>query len=274
MSLKNVSHSDPERASVSVTATAVAAMRALETELGEKALIRDPFARKLAGEDGIQWISALDEKTRNQMQTVVAARTKFIDDHIITTVSKGIKQVVIFGSGLDARAFRLSVLSSATCFEVDFSEVHAFKDQKLSEIGVTAIGKRVAVAANLSLPTWPQIMKESGFDDKQPTFWLLEGLTGYLKEQELRSFLTLIKKLSAAGSELLATFVGTKAIITTSMHAFLTDTGADLLKEYGWIASQVTIDSLVEKYGKMRNPEESLGYWVTWAHLPKTQSFL
>ena len=56
-------------------------------------------------------------------------RTRFLDDLLLDACAGGTRQVVIFGAGLDARAFRLSWPEGVRLFELDMPGVLEFKDE-------------------------------------------------------------------------------------------------------------------------------------------------
>ena len=48
-----------------------------------------------------------------QSVPVVIARTRYIDDFVLKQYASGVRQFVILGAGMDARAFRLPGISAA-----------------------------------------------------------------------------------------------------------------------------------------------------------------
>ena len=52
----------------------------------------------------------------------VAIRTRYFDDFIVYSLPD-ISQVVLLGSGLDTRAYRLPLTASTTIFEIDLPEI-------------------------------------------------------------------------------------------------------------------------------------------------------
>lgn len=175
--LGDVKHSDPSRSFVSKTARSVAGMRAKETEKGDAALVVDPFAKLLAGPEDGSWLDTLPESSREFLVDMLAVRTKHIDDFLTRQAGAGTAQLVIVGSGLDTRSYRLAPLTGFPVYELDFPEVHAFKTGKLS--GVSApLAALSSVGVDLSQPSWPSALISAGFDTTKPSIWLLEGLIG------------------------------------------------------------------------------------------------
>src|SRR5580692_11385685 len=111
--------------SVGVTATVVAAARAIATR-ADRPLINDPYAEPLVRAVGVDLLTRLasgeidaaelndvpDGATgsagaMSRMADNMAVRTKFFDEFFLAAAQAGIKQAVILASGLDARAYRL-----------------------------------------------------------------------------------------------------------------------------------------------------------------------
>src|SRR5580658_6592236 len=100
---------------VAKTALWVAAWRALESERTD-ALFHDPFASTLAGEEGVETLRATDALRRGSPPTV-EVRTHFFDERLGVGAERGLRQVVIVASGMDARAWRLAWPAGLRLFE-------------------------------------------------------------------------------------------------------------------------------------------------------------
>jgi len=84
-------------------------------------------------------------------------------------------------------------------FELDQPEVIEFKTRTLAELGVEPTAQRRTVAIDLR-DDWPKALLDSGFDPKQPTAWIAEGLLVYLPPEAQDRLLDAITELSASGS--------------------------------------------------------------------------
>lgn len=202
------------KTSVGVTATMVAAARAVATK-ADQPLINDQYAEPLVRAVGVDFLTRWatgdldiadvdsDDSTwkLQQMPDAMAVRTRFFDAFFADATQAGIRQAVILASGLDARAYRLQWPTGMTVFEVDQPEVIAFKTQTLSELGATPTADRRTVAIDLR-NDWPAALAEAGFDKTQPTAWIAEGLLGYLPPEAQDRLLDNISALSADGSRL------------------------------------------------------------------------
>ena len=113
---------------VSDTAFMVAAWRAAESERPD-ALFHDPFAARLAGEQGRAIVASL-HGFLGGWQVVI--RTLIIDDLIQKAVVAGADTIVNLGAGLDARPYRMALPESLRWIEVDYPEVIDWKADKLA----------------------------------------------------------------------------------------------------------------------------------------------
>jgi methyltransferase (TIGR00027 family) len=195
--------------SVGATATAVAASRAAASR-GPDALLNDPFAEPLVRAVGIDHFieiangelnAAEDDPVLNRraMNEQMTVRTRFFDDFFTAATASGIRQAVILASGLDTRAYRLSWPSGTTVFELDQPDVIEFKTRTLAELGAEPTAQRRTVAIDLR-EDWPKALLGNGFDPKQPTAWIAEGLLVYLPPEAQDRLLDAITALSAPGS--------------------------------------------------------------------------
>lgn len=86
---------------VSFTAKMMAAGRAIETQRPD-ALLTDPLAAQLAGEEVIEAAIPILEDYEKQGKPFAAVRTRFFDD-FLNNCSQNIRQIVLLGSGMDTR---------------------------------------------------------------------------------------------------------------------------------------------------------------------------
>jgi methyltransferase (TIGR00027 family) len=217
------SHADETRNTVGATAHAVAYMRCLEEELHpHDPLFRDPYARAL-GEKARDWVeneavmkiqNLTKEEQRNLMARLMAIRTKKIDDTLINVLQQhsNINQICVLGAGLDSRPWRLEALSASNLrrsikyFELDFQEIFNYKLPVLEESEANTVCEYISVIADLSLPSWSEKLIEKGWNAREGSLWLLEGLTPYLTESENIALFRRMHSLSGSNSFVLSTF--------------------------------------------------------------------
>ncbi|NNC12311.1 SAM-dependent methyltransferase [Planctomonas sp. JC2975] len=257
---------------VGKTAVAVAAGRALESSRSD-ALVRDPYAAELVrlADAGLPFPQAWPddpvaadplEQSLLLSAVYVGLRTRFIDDEV---TDAGLDQVVILGSGLDPRAWRLPSLDGAAVFELDSAEVGAFMSSAMA--GVASGAHRVPLAADVTEP-WAADLVRSGFRPDAPTMWVLEGLLPYLGADDQRALVDDIVHLSAPGSRAVieqATALDASEASEERLETYSRLTGlpmdevlarssppdpAALLADAGWHTARTTIRELEHLYSR------------------------
>jgi methyltransferase (TIGR00027 family) len=200
--------------SVGATALSVAAARAVETASADP-LIRDEFAHLLVSSAGQPWARLAspdfewigdDEHGRRAHRLACdyqAVRTHFFDNYFTeaTAAAAGIRQVVILAAGLDSRAYRLDWPAGTTVYEIDQPQVVAYKTATLESAGAAPKATRRTVAVDLR-EDWPAALVAAGFDRRQPTAWVAEGLLPYLPADAQDRLFEMVTELSATGSQI------------------------------------------------------------------------
>jgi len=192
------------------TALTVAALRALYTSLG---LINDPCARallpaplRLALRPAVA--RALKRPVRalsHDLSLTVPLRTLAIDKLLADAVDSGAHQVVLLGSGLDARPWRLPALSAAAVFEIDRGRSHAYKNVRLTNYKLLA-RSHTLIDADLADEDLSAILTRAGFRADCTTAWLCEGVLVYVPRSASNRMLDTVAALSAPGSTFIATY--------------------------------------------------------------------
>ena len=202
----------------------VAAARAAETNRPDP-LISDPYAEILVSGAGTGvWEMMLDDAVADkleaidaeaaaifeQMRTYQAVRTHFFDSFFTDAAAAGIRQIVILASGLDSRAYRLDWPAGTTVYEIDQPKVLEYKAATLAAHSAQASALRREVPVDLRFD-WPTALRDKGFDPRQPTAWLAEGLLMYLPADAQDKLFEQVTALSAPGSRVAVETVGTAA---------------------------------------------------------------
>lgn len=260
------SHKDETRKGVSATAHGVAFMRACEDTIEpEKRMFFDPYAIALAGEVGRSFVEDKHGKATVGMINGMSVRTKRIDDEFQNNT---LKQICVFGAGLDTRAWRLkkTVQEPVHFFEVDFPEVFAFKLSTLKEANAVSEFEYHAVTTDLSVPGWPDSLIASGFDPNTPTFYILEGFVNYLTLEEVTSFFSSLSILSAKGSKIVmtcATPATQSSANTHNLHRFFPENPLEFFHQFGWYGKQELIEDLAVSYNRPLDEKNSYkGYYI------------
>lgn len=278
------SHQDEARKTVSVTAHGVAYMRGMESILHpDNPLYYDPYALVLGGDIGKEWADntakKFNEAGKQTFIGSIAIRTKKIDDTLnqIIQNNNGIRQICTLGAGLDTRPWRMTLssvpeqeMANFRYFEIDFREIFDFKIPTLEKEGACTRFAYSPVVADLTLPTWTIKLAEAGFDPSIPTIWLMEGLTGYLTQDENRAMFLSIREQSAPGSHVVATFItpdpGKKVGI--ALHRFMPEDPMSFVSSCGgWLGEAIDLADTIEAVSRRPQGENPLmgGYYLVVA---------
>ncbi|MGZ3500958.1 MAG: class I SAM-dependent methyltransferase [Gemmatimonadaceae bacterium] len=177
---------------------------------------RDPTARVFLSEKGLKQLARTEETIRAGRETatlafarvsadLMALRTSTIDAAMRAAVSRGTKQIVILGAGLDGRAWRMNELAGLRVFEVDHPATQAFKRQHLAELP-QSIARVTFVPIDFEHESLDAALARAGHDDVQPTCWIWEGVVMYLSPEVVHSTLAAIAGRSAKGSTLIVNY--------------------------------------------------------------------
>ena len=181
----------------------------------------------------------------------VAVRTRFLDELVVGAVADGIRQVVIVGAGLDARAYRLALPRDLTVFEIDHAEVLTLKQHLLDELELMSECRRRVVVADLVADEWLQLLTGTGWAPVQPTVWVTEGLLVYLNHEERTQLLTQLSSASAIGSVLGATLsTRTDNLAHPLWHPAATADPKQWLDQCGWQATVQTMAEASAAFGR------------------------
>ncbi|MGH7284194.1 MAG: class I SAM-dependent methyltransferase [Polyangiaceae bacterium] len=169
------------------TARMVAAYRARATAK-EDAICTDPWAARLAGEEGFAIAKKYDD-VYPHMELWTAVRTAFIDAQV-RELTKGekISQIVLLGAGFDTRAARLAI-PGARFFEVDQPASHDEKQNGLAALTDYPVANATYVTCDFEKEDFIERLRASAFDAGAPALFIWEGVTPYLTEAAVRSTL-------------------------------------------------------------------------------------
>ncbi|MDU0312437.1 class I SAM-dependent methyltransferase [Phycicoccus sp. M110.8] len=120
-------------------------------------------------------------------------------------VEGGTGQVVILGAGLDARAWRMPELASSTVWEVDHPASQ--EDMRRRVGGRPPVAARLEwVAVDLADQPLAPALEAAGFDRREPSTWVWEGVVPYLTRQQVERTLRQVGELAAPGSRLVVNY--------------------------------------------------------------------
>lgn len=167
---------------VSDTARWVAVYRAWESARPD-ALFHDPYAARLAGEQGAAMARHMPRQARNGWPLVT--RTRLIDEMVQARVAAGCDLVLNLAAGLDTRPYRLDLPATLRWIEVDLPPLLAQKQALLADASPRCRLERRAV--DLTQPgALAALLHEVGATVRQGLV-LTEGLLIYLTAEQVRA---------------------------------------------------------------------------------------
>jgi methyltransferase (TIGR00027 family) len=251
---------DSSREAVAATGLLAAAVRAEESARNDR-IVTDPFAERLAGDEGRKLLADAVAAT-GQAPAEIIIRTRFFDEALRD--AQDVSQVVIVAAGMDARAYRLAWPAGTTVYEVDQPQVIAAKDERLAAERPRC--RRVAVGIDLA-DDWPKALRSQGFTPSERTVWLVEGLLQYIDAPAVDTLFARIDALSAPGSVVLYNVIGATLLESPFMQptrqymqqlgapwTFGTDAPAALIEGHGWTAVVSDVGEVGTKWGRWEHP--------------------
>jgi methyltransferase (TIGR00027 family) len=189
--------------------------RAAHQILDRPPIFADPLAVEILGREGR---SMLDEHIAANIEepaaakykttrTMVAARSRYVEDALAAAVARGIRQYVILGAGLDTFAYRNTFADAALrVFEVDLQTTQALKQARLAEAEIPLPDMVRFVPLNLKKPLLVEALDRAGFDFGKPAFFSCLSVIRHLtRKTVLRTFAEIARSVTA-GSEIVFDF--------------------------------------------------------------------
>ena len=179
----------PEIQDVTGTAFIVAEYRARENA-EQNPLYRDPIVQLFLSKRTRQAADRVAADFPPGVQGVIL-RTRYFDDRLSEQLSRGCRQVVIPGAGLDTRGVRKQK-AGVTYFEIDDAEILNFKKERLAKAGIEA--QIIYIPGNYVTEGLLRLLAANGFNFDLPSYVIWEGNTMYLNRPEVLKVLTDLRK--------------------------------------------------------------------------------
>lgn len=191
------------------TALATSLMRAVHSRTAIAPLIDDNWGDRLVPEGVHAPGAARDAALRaNAAYADVILRTRYAEDALQSALARGMGQYVMVGAGFDSYACRRpESAQSLNVYEIDHPSTQGLKRQRLQACGVAESGTHHFIAADLALEDVGTALARSPFQPAQPSFFSWLGVTMYLTREANLGSLRAMAACSAAGSELVFTYV-------------------------------------------------------------------
>jgi methyltransferase (TIGR00027 family) len=143
----------------------------------------------------------LPEQPRNfvaaRFRAFMAARSRFAEDELAAAVSRGTRQYVVLGAGLDTFAYR-NPFPELRVFEVDHPATQAWKKKRLAQVGIEVPPSMTFAPVDFERETFDDGLRAAGFDEKSPAFFSWLGVTMYLESSVVLATLRAIIEMNRA----------------------------------------------------------------------------
>ena len=178
------------------TALAAAGHRAAHQVLEGGALFSDPLAVRILGSDADAALrDAPTEGFARALRLFVALRSRLAEDALADAVTRGTRQLVILGAGLDTYAYRSPFADRLHVFEVDHPATQAWKRDKLWAAAIAPPATLTFAPVDFEQQTLAEGLAAAGFNERDHAFFTWLGVVPYLTDDAVFATLAYIAKL-------------------------------------------------------------------------------
>ena len=192
----------------SLTAEGIAILRENETRKpASERLFEDPYARFFV-RPWLAWVTRLfmslgyaDWRGPGVIGFLLA-RTRYMDDTLLSCLEQGMQQLVILGAGYDSRAYRFQeqLQKRVQVFEVDHPAKQRVKMHKLEKVFGKLPEHVTYVPVDFDHDSLYERLLTSGYRQDLLTLFIWEGVTYYITSQAVDETLAFVRQHSASGS--------------------------------------------------------------------------
>jgi methyltransferase (TIGR00027 family) len=184
------------------TAERVAIRRAAHQLVDKPPVFDDPVAVAILGERAASELRAKTAKDEDRfsraLRAMMAVRSRYAEDQLTTGVSRGVRQYVVLGAGLDTFAYRNRFRHQGLhVFEVDHPATQAWKRELLSTARIELPSELSFVPVNFEQQSLGEELRKSGFQHEEPAFFSWLGVVMYLTHEAFASTIEFIGSLPA-----------------------------------------------------------------------------
>jgi methyltransferase (TIGR00027 family) len=196
----------------SATAEGCAVLRALHQRTAEPRVLDDPISPRLVDPNGSAfktWSEFLERlPTANRLRlTHFLLRGWYAEDCLAEAFTRGLRQFVILGAGLETFAYRQPRWArDMRIFEVDHPDTRQWKRQRLDAAQIHVPENTMFVPVDFEKTTVRAALPAAGFDPTAPGFFSMLGVSQYLTGEALDETLEMVLGLGSS-SEIVFSFV-------------------------------------------------------------------
>jgi methyltransferase (TIGR00027 family) len=195
----------------SQTAIISAAFRAAHAYVyAGPAIHEDSFALRLCGIEDAEQLRRGFEATGTpalpEASAYFALRHRFSEELLTAAASRGVRQVVLLGAGLDSFALRHpELVRDLDFFEVDHPNTQGWKLERIAALGLAKPDIHY-LAIDFQSEDLEDVLRTGGVDFVQPIFFSWLGVTQYIDRAAAMRTLHLVAE-AAAGSQIVFDFI-------------------------------------------------------------------
>ena len=219
------------------TALIPARQRAAHQLLDHGAILDDPFAMRILGEDEkdvLQFANAHPLVSIGRLLS--AARSRIAEEALSAAVERGIRQIVILGAGLDTFALRNPhAARQIRVFEVDHPATQAWKRQRLAEAQLAIPPWLIFAPVDFERDDLQEKLIGAGLQQNSPAFFTWLGVVPYLTRSAIDS--TLGYMASIQNSEVVFDYMEPPEAFPEEMRELAKERAAQLEKtDESWVS--------------------------------------
>jgi methyltransferase (TIGR00027 family) len=181
------------------SALRVATYRAAHQLLDTPLVFEDPLAFRILGaaeEKSLRSdLSRYNIPLLKGLRISVVLRSRLAEDEWARSRTRGLRQYVILGAGLDSFAYR-NPDQDSRIFEVDLPATQQWKRECLRAADIEEPACLTFVPINFECSTLAEALGLAGFSRDEPAFFAWLGVTMYLEEEAILSTLRFIASLA------------------------------------------------------------------------------
>lgn len=162
------------------TAVRVAAHRARHQLLDHPKVFEDGCAVAILGPEAADQVRAEDDGRSRAMRAFVVARSRYAEDQLADAVTRGVRQYVVLGAGLDTFAYR-NPWADLRVWELDHPATQAFKRERLAASGISVPPSVRFTSVDFQHETTAEVLARAGLDPTRPAYFSWLGVTPYIE---------------------------------------------------------------------------------------------
>jgi methyltransferase (TIGR00027 family) len=175
------------------TALIAAAYRAAHQKLEGGKIFADPLARIILGNEGLAVVDEAEAGRSRPIRLFIAARSRFAEDCLSAAVSRGVRQAIILGAGMDTFSLRNPHTHlGLRVFEVDHPATQTWKRERLMQVGLTPPRTLIFAPVDFERHDLADGLRAAGFQSDQPAYFHWLGVVPYLTREAISATLDFI----------------------------------------------------------------------------------